>query len=644
MTRTGSARLGRSVLGRHHVIIGALTAAAFLVLVGRLFALQVGQASGYDDVVTGNRTRTVVTEGPRGRILDAGGRELATSIPVLAVTLDWQDVVALPDEERMELWEEASTELAAAGIDIDIATLEQRYQNSVGRDLEPRVLAVDIDSSLWLVLGERNLPGIGVKQQHRRHYPFGTTAAHVIGHLGTVAGPEEAENLNAAAVPDVDSYQPGDVLGRSGIEQRFEAVLRGRSEVRRVEVDATGRVVRTIEVVQTARPGQDVALTLDLDVQLAAEEALVDGLDRAREAVPSCAECPPQRAAAGSIVAIQPSDGSVVAMASYPAYDPHLFAGGADTDLLTSVLGDEERPLLNRAIGGQYPPGSTFKPAVAYASVVSGFRAPEESWTDLGQHRLAGCRAIDEEGCLFRNAGGVAMGDLDLRSALARSSDTYFYSIGEGLWTRRGELGLSPIQDVASSWGIGSRTGLEIAGEASGALPEPDGDGWFAGDNVNLAVGQGDLLLTPLQLANMYATIAADGRRVTPRLLGGRQDGAGPAPASPKASVGGLEGAPYLDGPAHEAIEAGLRLSTRSGTAAAAFAGFPLDASPIAGKTGTAQVSGKADFSLFAGYALGADADLAVAVVLEEAGWGAVAAAPTARAVFEAALFNGADR
>lgn len=640
MSSTVGARLGRPLLGHRRVWIGLITLAVFAVLVWRLWSLQVAASSDYDDLATGNRTRLLTVEGARGRILDAHGRELAVSRSVLALTVDWQQLVDLPDVERGAIWEAAAIELGLAGSPIGPEDLERRYQEVLGRDLRPVEVAADIDPGLWVALSERNLPGIGVEERLVRHYPEGTTAAHVVGYLGTVSGPEEADRLNAELPAGRDRYEPGDPLGRSGIEQRYEAQLRARAEVREVEVDARGRVVRTIKVVQQAEPGDDVRLTIDLDLQRAAEQAIVDGLETAREVVPSCAACPPQRGSAGSIVALRPSDGAVVAMASYPSFDPSWFVGSGDDGVLDEILVDTGQPLLNRAIAGQYPPGSTFKPVTAYASVAAGYRAPSELWTDVGQHRIADCRATRAGDCAFRNAGQVAMGDVDLQAALARSSDTYFYSIGEGLWSEQQRFGRTPIQDVANAWGLGAPTGLDVVGEAAGSVPQPTDGDWYTGDNVNLAIGQGDLLVTPVQLANLYATIASEGRQHEPHLIAGVFDPVTGTRVSDRTDEIATE--VVIDRAALDAIHLGLSRATASGTAASAFAGFPLETAPVAGKTGTAQVGGKADYSLFAGYGRTPDIDLAVAAVLEEAGWGATAAAPAVRSVFEAALARSA--
>ena len=631
-------------MSRRQSLLGSITFVVFAALVGRMWNLQVVSSDSYDELAAGNRTRVIQVEGPRGRLLDAKGRALADSRDALVVTLDHTLVGDLPPDERSRLFEELADELAHAGHDLGVDMLVGLHDASHGRLVEPEIVVADISTGLWIALEERSLPGVAVERRPMRTYPNGTTAAHLIGHLGSVADGAEAARLNRRSGAAGKPYRPGDTIGRDGLEQLYDLELRGTPEIRRVEVDARNRVVRTVEIVQAAAPGRDVHLTIDLDLQRRAEAEIEAQLRAARARSLAdggdCDSCEPLAAPAGSLVALRPADGSVVAIASYPTYDPAWFVGGLDGRQADTLFQDEDRPLLNRAIAGRYPAGSTFKPFTAYAALAAGARAADEIWVDEGRHVLGRCRSADGGGCVFRNAGGVAMGPVDLPAALARSSDTYFYSLGELFWTQRATFGDTPIQDTAERFGFGLATGIELPGERRGLVQTPsgrhaDGDDWYTGDSVNLSIGQGDLLVTPVQLANAYATLAAGGVRHQPRLVSRVADPADrSAEERPPVPVAADDLDPELLAPIHS----GLLLATRTGTAATSFAGFPLDQLPIGGKTGTAQVTGRADYSLFVAFGPWPTPDLAVAVVLEEAGFGGHGAAPAARAFLEAAF------
>jgi penicillin-binding protein 2 len=603
---------------------------------GRLAQVQLIGAPGYRDIATGNRVRVIETPAPRGRILDAGGRVLAGSRLSYSVTLDWEGLAGHDADQRQAVFVDVATTLTDAGYPIERADVEAAFDRARRQALEPISLVDDVEPDLWIVLTERNLAGIAVEQRPLRIYPYGTSAAHLIGHLGVVQDQPEADELNAAVANA--RYRPGDVIGRAGLERVFERDLRGRPEIRRVEVDSRNRVVRTVEVVQEASPGHDLHLTVDIDLQRAAEQALAEQMATTAQT----AETP---AVAGGFVALDPMTGAVAALVSLPTFDPSAFVAGAgDTTEADAVLQADRRPLLNRVTNGLYAPGSTFKPVPAYAALTSGARGEYELWNDQGVYRLANCRAVEgSRGCQFQNAKGIVMGQVDVRAALTRSSDTYFYSLGERFWTDRDRYGDDVMQGHARRFGLGQPTGIELPGEDDGRVPTPAGrqslhdqfpdaypdPRWYTGDNVNLAIGQGDMAVTPLQLANLYATLAADGVRYQPRLVDRLTDqttGANVRTLSPR-----LVASSPLDPVAATAIIDGLRAVPETGTAAAAFRDFPLDRFPVVAKTGTAEADGQADNALFAGYGPADDPRFAFAVVIEQGGFGGVAAAPVAR-------------
>lgn len=627
-------------------VLMAVTVALLMVLLGgRLAWVQLVSSAGYREVATGNRIRVIETPAPRGRIIDVGGRVLAGSRESLTVTLDWESLVDFGADDRSRVFDKVADEMQLAGHQIESEDLVATFDRARRQALGPVVLAEDVDPDLWISLTERNLPGFSVDPVPIRTYPFGVSAAHLLGYVGTVVDEAEATSLNRAAPGD--GYRAGTEIGRAGLERIFERQLRGTPEVRRVEVDSRNRVVRTVEITQAARPGQDLHLTLDVDLQLVAEQALADQLT-------AISQDPETPAPAGSFVVLDPRDGAVLAMASLPAFDPSSFVlglGGAEADRLFT---DQTRPFLNRAINGLYPAGSTFKPIPAYAAMTSGARSQHEVWNDQGTYRLSGCRgSAGTKGCVFRNAKGLVMGPVDLREALTRSSDTYFYSLGEKFWLERDRYGGEIIQETAARFGLGQPSGVELPSEAAGRVPSPstrqaDHDQypnaypdprWYTGDNVNLAIGQGDLLVTPLQLANMYSTLAAGGVLHQPRLVDRLEDG------STGQTLLRFDPRVVIDEPLETeptgAIIDGLLAVPTTGTAAQAFSGFDHQRFPLAAKTGTAEVNNKADNALFAGFGPWPKPEYAFAIIIEEGGFGGVAAAPVARAFFDAVLAPG---
>ena len=593
---------------RHRVAVaGWITATCLVTLFGRLVHLQVAEGSAYAARSEANRVRLVELEAPRGRILDRAGRVLADTGAGYRVTVD-RRLPAAPRDQAL-----ARLALLVGRPQAELtARLEDRRLPPTG----PAPVIDDVADDVVVALRERSedWPGVAIETYPKRRYPHGTLAAHVLGTLGD---------------PGAERRGPGR-SGSSGVEAARDAVLAGRPGVDRLEMDSRGRIVRRLDH-RPPRPGRDVRLTLDLDVQAAAERALADGLVAARRAGRS--------APAGSVVALDARDGSVLAMASAPTFDPTALAGRVPSDLWRSLHDPAAHsPLTNRALQGLYAPGSTFKPVTALAGLEAGVITSGTVVDDRGSYRVGGR--------VFRNAQGRAHGRVDLRRALAVSSDVYFYALAERLHGLSSGPEGGPIQDVALRLGLGRPTGIDIGPEGTGLIPRPawkqeahdrrpdavPDPRWYPGDTVNLAIGQGDLLLTPLQLARVYAAVATDEVIRAPHVLA---DDQAPAPR---------EGPPPVPPPvapeASAAVLEGLRaaVSDPDGTATAAFAGFGV---PVAGKTGTAQVAGKADTSLFAAVVPASDPRFVVVAAVEEAGFGSVVAAPVVRHVMEALMGNG---
>jgi penicillin-binding protein 2 len=426
----------------------------------------------------------------------------------------------------------------------------------------------------------------------------------------------------------------GEGGGRSGVEAAFEPVLGGRPGAERLEVDSRGRLLQPLAT-RPPEAGRPLRLTLDLDAQVAAEQALAERM--ALAAAPG-----------GSVVALDVTDGSVLALASAPGFDPVSLNGRVSPEAWAALQqAAAHAPLTNRAVQGLYAPGSTFKPVTALAGLAAGDITPRTVVEDRGSLQVGGR--------LFRNAQGKAYGPVDLTRALAVSSDVYFYTLGQRLFGRPDAL-----PDMARRLGLGHAGGMGLGPDPPGRVPDPAWKAkahqrlpasfpdprWYPGDSVNLAIGQGDLLATPLQLALAYAALGNGGDVLQPWLVA--EPGAPPGPAETQSRAAGarlvstsvVRSRAALDPAAREAVLAGLRaaVSDPAGTAAAAFSGFPLDRYPVAGKTGTAQVAGRADTSLFAALVPADAPRFAVVVVVEEGGFGSAVAAPVARRVIEALL------
>ncbi len=621
--------------------MGGLAAVAVLVfasLIARLWFLQIMSAPEFEQLTTQNTTRIIYVESPRGRIFDANDKVLADRRESLVVTLDWTALQDHKTADRAEVFQEVADSLNGEGIKSKVTSLEADFNRARNGALKSVVIAEDIDVRTWVSISERELPGFTVERRWVRSYPYGEVGAHILGYTGTVLNQEQARELGSAS--GSQHYEAGDELGVAGLERVFESTLRGIPEKRRIEIDALGRVVRTAEILEPGSPGQDIYLTIDIDLQYAAEAILADELLQARDRK-ACDTCElPHVGQAGSLVALDVTDGSLIALASYPSYDPADFVFGISADQFSFLRDRPDRPLFDRATRGTYAAGSTFKPVTAYAALTSGLRGEYTPWLDEGVFILESCATEGEDWCSFQNAGGAIMGQVDMRQAIERSSDTYFYSIGEQFWIHPDQYGETAIQDTARLMGYGAVTGVRLPLEEDGRVPTAenrkeefgeDSADWRTGDNVNLAIGQGDLLITPLQLANSYAMLATGGDRYQPKLVDRAVDFAGNETVYASVQVAEDELDPEILIP----ILDGLYAVPRTGTAGGAFAGFPLNNFPLGGKTGTVQKKGLADSALYVGFGPSTAPKYSVAAVLEESGFGGDAAAPAVRRFFE---------
>ncbi|MBU6329533.1 MAG: penicillin-binding protein 2 [Acidobacteria bacterium] len=622
-------------------VLGVLVVACFVALFARLWYLQVIEAPRLVGEVSAQTRRTVAVEAPRGRILDAKGRVLVDNRTSLVVTVDRNVLSRIKD--RSAYASSIAAVLTRFGNPTKTSTVERRLAAQQGDRLRAVSVATDVSQEVMVYLSEHSsdFPGLSVSRESLRVYPYGMAAANVLGYVGRITA-DGLRTLVPGEDPDSGEpkvYSPDSSVGLAGIEATYEKDLRGTPGVETIEVDSKNRPVRRVDYTPP-RPGSDVQLHLDIDVQMRAEQSLREKLDVLRGTAQRDGTV--RRAPAGSVVVMDPKDGSVIALATHPTYDPAEFAGGISQDRYNELLDQNGvSALVDRSISGQYAPGSTFKLVTATAALERGLINGNTYYDDEGSYEVGNPPQT------FTNAGGVKNGSIALPTALTISSDVYFYWLGDRL------DGTTAIQDAASDFGFDTRTGIDLPNESSGyvwtaaekkALHQkypkqyPDGE-WFTGDNVQLAIGQYVITATPIQLARAYATFANGGTVYTPRVAwrvlrsntlptveGGILRTIEPAIAAQRA----------LPAEIRDPISQGLgAVTTGLGTAASAFVGFDQAAFRVVGKTGTAQVQGKADTSLFASYAPADNPRYAVAAVMEESGFGAEASGEVVRHVYE---------
>jgi len=615
--------------GRLRLRLGALgvtVVVLFLLLVLRLWALQVLNTRTFVAQAASNHEKQVVVRAPRGEILDRKGRVLVRNR--VAYELDLDPGAVRDSARRHDLLLRV-----AQMLNLEPRPLWERVDRQLRLDpVAPVVLASDIDVKLKWYLQENPaiFRGLSVAQVPLRYYPYRTLGAHIYGQLSEI-GPGQLKD------PRFHDYHRGDVIGQSGVERRYDAFLRGTDGIDAVTVDAFGRPTGAVRHIKAPVPGRNVRLTIDLDTQRAAEQALAYGV-RSNAAA---------GADAGAIVALDPKTGAVRALASFPTFDPNWFVS-YDKPKFQQQLRRISRnggapahyPLLDRAIAGRYPAGSAFKPFVAIAAVKERLVTPSQ---------LLPCtpRAFYYHKP-FKNWDATFNGHIDLTEALERSCDTYFYRLGDDIFREGGKQG-HPLQTWAAKFGFGSLTGIDIVGEDKGLLPTPDwktkfykanfsdpnkpgydpnwlfDSSWNAADEINLSIGQGNLNVTPLQLAVGYAAIANGGTVVTPHVVNaiespGEPTRVQPSPAKRTINIGsGLL----------TSVRSGLMRATHqpAGTATNVFGQFAV---PVAGKTGTAQRANEPDYAVFVSYAPASDPKLVTAIVIERGGHGGVAGALTA--------------
>ena len=562
-----------------------------LVLIGRAGYLQVYDGELYARLAEGNRIRIIPAEAARGTFYDRNGELLVTNRPGFTVSL-------------LPLTEPISPEVIArvsALIHVPVEEIQKKIDAHIGFD--PIRIKNDVLPDIVSIIEEQkdSYPGVVVEVLPVRDYIFGEYAAHVFGYVSEI-NEEELERRKG------EGYKSGDIIGKFGLERVYDKEVRGIKGGEQVEVDVSGRPVQILGR-QSPIPGNDLVLTIDGHIQEAAERAVDDQLAAVH-------------AHAAAAVVINPQTGEILAMVSRPAFNPNLFAGGISTVNWNMLNNNPYHPMDNKAITGEYPPGSTFKIVTGTAALAEHKVTAQEKIFDSGRHWI-----IPKT-----NAGGEALGWIDFEQAMAHSDNVYFYEMGN-------RLGVDILERYARLFGLGTRTGIDLPYEAEGLVPNrkykadnyEDGE-WYLSETFDAAIGQGFNLVTPLQAAMVVSEIAANGRRYRPHLVQRIVDVNGNTVREIKPELlSTLE----VDPSVIHHVQEGLHSVTKLGTGTALFAGFPVD---IAGKTGTAENSQGRDHSWFVAYGPYKNPNVVVAVIVEQGGFGSVAAGPIARRILEAAF------
>lgn len=624
-------------------ILGIVVFALFASLFARLWYLQIMVSDDFQVVAQSNRTRSVQVEAPRGRILDRNGKVLVDNAIDVQITVDRTIYRDLDEDVQTGILTKLAERLSRAAQPTTVEQLRERIDDQRYSPYVPVPVASKVpeDLKIWVDEHSSELPSVAAVRVAVRQYNYGQLAAHVIGYTGKIS----KEQFDART-DHPKPYTLNDEIGKYGVESIYEDDLRGQPGVTLLEVDAEGNTIREIaEGSKAPVPGDDIVLNIDIDLQANVEEALQGALARAAGR-PSVGYTAPNVGKVGSSVVLDPNSGAVLAMASYPTFKPTEFIDGiSDSEWAFLTDPANHHPLNNWAIQGQYAPGSTFKPFTAEAALSAGLISPSSTVYDTGEFTVPNCTGGT---CVFKNDGSKAYGMVDLRRSLTVSSDFYYYNLGARFWIEQDALGgAEAFRQQLEKWGFNRQTGIDLTGEEDGRIPSPEWldsycaqvecleDVWRTGDNVNMAIGQGAVLLTPLQLAVAYGAIGNGGTLWQPHVAREVLDG---VTGEVKRTIdpvanGKVELTPEWQ---QALVEGLLGVTTREGgTAVSAFSGFPSSAYPVAAKTGTAQVTKKAPTAVFGAFGPAHAPQYAVSVLLEESGYGGSVAAPVARRIFD---------
>lgn len=666
-------------------VLGSVSLILIGLLTVRLWFLQTVDAQGIQERIREVRSRTVKLTPERGRITDVRGRIVADNQRILTITID--RLVIARDLPRQQMWDRLSGVL-----NMTVQELEDHFQSKRYDPLQPVPLKEDVAEDVGIFLRERSedFPGVDVREDWRREYPYAPMASHIIGFLGAIKENEVSMYKNLG-------YDPNARVGQFGVEQTYEGALRGIPGFVKYEVDSLGNVLRELDRKEPV-PGNDVQLSIDLDIQQFTEQALQTEISvrRRTEAATVMLDGVPDpkypavtyyKAPAGSAVVLNHDTGAVVAMASYPNFDNRWFNSGISAEKFGQIFPVTDDPdqsiLVNRAISGRYNLGSSFKPFVAYAALHSGQLAGGTKYylKDDGYYQLTSIpkeRCQLNVKCIFKNAtcGNGApcrYGRVNVVDALAVSSDVFFYKIGEEIFSERGNRPV--LEEEVRQFGFGAPTEIDLPYEfvgtvpgkdlkkrlaAAGAITADEGRSYYVGDNVQFAIGQGLMSATPLQMAVAYSALANGGLVLRPKVVRAIW-----TPGTPTTKSGRLNFAagvlskdlsdavvtrdmnmpaeirdPIVEGLTRVVNGPGVRSDIyHSTTGERLFKSYPKNALPIAGKTGTAQGFGNLpwnDSSAFGAFSKNPEKPYTVYAYLEKSGFGSRAAAPVVKCIFTA--------
>jgi penicillin-binding protein 2 len=592
---------------------------AFGLLAARLVHLQVFRHDELATQAEANRIAVVPIVPNRGLIVDRNGVVLATNYSAYTLELAPQRG-ATGSAELEALIDELATVVEIGPRDRRrFKRLQEELKGAESLPIRTRLS----DEEVARFMAQRfRFPGADIKARLFRHYPLGETGSHLLGYIGRV-NPAEKKAMEDWDEAEQGNYKGTDYIGKLGLEQRYERELHGTTGFEQVETSAGGRAVRRLSS-HPATPGNKLVLSIDIRLQALVEEMFGDRR--------------------GALVALDPRNGEVLAFVSKPTFDPNLFVDGIDAESWRELNESPDKPLLNRALRGTYPPGSTFKPFMAIAALNSGKRGAGTVINDGGSFQFGGHT--------FRSYGDKGVGPVDMHRSIVKSSNVYYYSLAN-------EMGVDLIHEQLEPFGFGVRTGIDMDGEVTGVLPstdwkkryykKPEQQRWYAGETISLGIGQGYNNFTMLQLASAAATLVSGGQRYRPRLVREVEDVI--SAQRQRLSSDALEPLPLK--PEHVAlIRSAMHGVTQEGTGTRVFAGAPYASG---GKTGTAQAVGvgrnekynaakleefKRDHSLYIAAAPIDSPTVVLAVVVENAGFGAAAAAPIARRVFDYLLLG----
>lgn len=570
-------------------VMGWLCVLVIVILIGRAGYLQIYEGDYYSELAEGNRIRIIPSMAPRGTFFDRNGELLVQNRPGFTVSL--LPLTAPISEEVIQ---------RLSGL-IKVPVDEIKTKIAAHSGFDPIRIKADVTPDIVTIIEEQknNYPGVVIEVQPIRDYVDRQEGAHTYGYVSEI-NDTELEKMKDKG------YKSGDIIGKFGLEKIYDQVLRGVNGGQQVEVDVSGKPVQIIGRKDPV-PGDDLVLTIDKNLQDAAEKAV----DEQLQAI---------HANAAAAVALDPQTGEILAMVSRPAFDPNLFAHGISSKDWNALNNNPYHPMDNKAITGEYPPGSTFKIITGTAALTEGVVSPDELIMDSGHHWLI------PKG----NAGGEALGLLNFRQGMAHSDNVYFYEMGN-------RLGIDRLEKYARMFGLGKKTGIDLPYEAEGLVANrrykkknfEDGD-WYLSETFDAAIGQGFNLVTPLQAAMVMGEIAADGKRYKPHVVKRivSPDGNTVQEVEPEL-LSTLDVKPEVI----RLVQQGLHDVTTYGTAASSFQGFPVQ---IAGKTGTAENPHGRDHGWFVAYGPFDQANIVVAVIVEQGGYGSQSAVPIGRKILEA--------